>query len=117
MEVIPFFIPCRPDNRTDIVHVNADHGGYIKTEDRPLIVTVHHVINGTKVEREAGPLKRLYYRLLKECIKNSLESAEVVISPSMNTRNELIREFQYEDVEVIYNGIRTDLFKPKESTR
>ena len=58
-------------------------------------------------------IKKIYYKfILKESILNSLKSADKIIAVSRYTKESIIKTFGSFPIEVIYNGIDTNKFKP-----
>ena len=100
----------------DLMHVNADYGSTFKPADRPFVVTVlHNVFEDVYQKYTTLSQKAFHFGCLKRRIGQALSAADRVIAISHNTKASIERTFGARNVEVIYNGIDTELFKPLES--
>ncbi len=97
----------------DVVHVNADYGSGFRRSDRPFVVTVlHNVFEDIYQRYTTLSQKAFHFGWLKRRIGKALSAADRVIAISQNTKESIERTFGAHNVEVIYNGIDTELFKP-----
>jgi len=99
-------------NQYDAVHSNVEYGFAFKTKSKPLVVTVHHLVFNPIYQKYTSIAQKLYHKLLFVYTKKSLSIADSVVAVSENTRQEIERVFGIKDIQVIYNGIDTNTFKP-----
>ncbi len=100
----------------DIFHDNQSISSYPETVLKKLVTTLHHPIHVDKeidLTSEKSFLKRLsikrWYSFLNFQKKN-LKAVKKVISPSMSSKNDICRYFDYpsKNISVIWNGINLD---------
>ena len=100
----------------DIFHDNQSISSYPETVLKKLITTLHHPIHVDKeidLTSEKSFLKRLsikrWYSFLNFQKKN-LKAVKKVISPSLSSKNDICRYFDYpsKNISVIWNGINLD---------
>ena len=100
----------------DIFHDNQSISSYPKTVLKKLVTTLHHPIHVDKeidLTSEKSFLKRLsikrWYSFLNFQKKN-LKAVKKVISPSLSSKNDICRHFDYpsKNISVIWNGINLD---------
>ncbi len=100
----------------DIFHDNQSISSYPETVLKKLVTTLHHPIHVDKeidLINEKSFLKRLsikrWYSFLNFQKKN-LKAVEKVISPSLSSKNDICRYFDYpsKNISVIWNGINLD---------
>ena len=100
----------------DIFHDNQSISSYPETVLKKLVTTLHHPIHVDKeidLTREKSFLKRLsikrWYSFLNFQKKN-LKAVKKVISPSLSSKNDICRYFDYpsKNISVIWNGINLD---------
>ena len=100
----------------DLMHVNADYGSAFKRSDKPFVVTVLHNVFEESYQRHTTLIqKAFHFGWLKRRIGRALSAADRVIAISRSTKASIERTFGTRNVEVIYNGIDTELFKPLET--
>lgn len=98
-----------------IVHTNADYGTTFKVPSKPFVVTVHHNVFDESYQQCTSLAQKAYhYGLLKRRIAQALSSADRVVAVSHSTKASLERTFGFTKIDVIYNGVDTDVFKPKQ---
>ena len=98
----------------DLIHSNADYGVTFRRSDKPFIVTVFHDVFDENYQKSTTLVQKAYhFGLLKWRIARALKEADRVITISRSTRTSLERTFGVKNVEVIYIGIDTELFRPK----
>ena len=100
----------------DIFHDNQSISSYPETVLKKLVTTLHHPIHVDKeidLASEKSFLKRLsikrWYSFLNFQKKN-LKAVKKVISPSLSSKNDICRYFDYpsKNISVIWNGINLD---------
>ena len=100
----------------DIFHDNQSISSYPETVLKKLVTTLHHPIHVDKeidLTSERSFLKRLsikrWYSFLNFQKKN-LKAVKKVISPSLSSKNDICRYFDYpsKNISVIWNGINLD---------
>ena len=103
----------------DIFHDNQSISSYPETVLKKLVTTLHHPIHVDKeidLTSEKSFLKRLsikrWYSFLNFQKKN-LKAVKKVISPSLSSKNDICRYFDYpsKNISVIWNGINLDDYK------
>ena len=103
----------------DIFHDNQSISSYPETVLKKLVTTLHHPIHVDKeidLTSEKSFLKRLsikrWYSFLNFQKKN-LKAVKKVISPSLSSKNDICRYFDYpsKNISVIWNGINLDYCK------
>jgi glycosyltransferase involved in cell wall biosynthesis len=100
--------------RCSLVHTNADYGTAFKAPGKPYVVTAHHdVFDALYQKCTSGAQKAYHYGLLKRRIARALTTADKVVAVSHSTKASLERTFGVTKIEVIYNGIDTEVFKPR----
>lgn len=114
LEFVPFLVKpfFRNHNLYDIAHSSVEYGFAFKTESKPLVVTAHHVVFNPTYQKYTSPAQKLYHKLLFRYTKKSLSVADSVVAVSESTREDIERVFGIKDIQVIYNGIDTSIFKP-----
>lgn len=97
-----------------IVHTNADYGTTFKVPSKPFVVTVHHNVFDESYQKCTNLAQKAYhYGLLKRRIAQALSSADRVVAVSHSTKASLERTFGFTKIDVVYNGVDTDVFQPK----
>ena len=103
-------------DKFDIFHDNQSISSYPETVLKKLVTTLHHPIHVDKeidLTSEKSFLKRLsikrWYSFLNFQKKN-LKAVKKVISPSLSSKNDICRYFDYpsKNISVIWNGINLD---------
>lgn len=101
-------------NDCALVHTNADYGTVFRVAGKPFVVTAHHdVFDALYQKCTSGAQKAYHYGLLKRRIARALTTADKVVAVSHSTKASLERTFGVTKIEVIYNGIDAELFKPE----
>ena len=100
----------------DIFHDNQSISSYPKTVLKKLVTTLHHPIHIDK-EIDLASEKNFFSRLaIKRWYsflnfqKKNLKAVKKVISPSLSSKNDICRYFDYpsKNISVIWNGINLD---------
>lgn len=100
----------------DLVHTNLEFGVLFKDRTKPLICTAQSlqaIINPRELTY-TNTVQKIYYRtILRKYTEKSLISANRIVCVSEFCRNVIMKEFKpKKSIDVIYNGIDTDKFKP-----
>lgn len=95
-----------------LVHSGSRAGFALRARGRPLVVTVHHLVADPSYRPYTRPVQRLFHRLEHIYDGRSIASADAVACVSGYTRQQVIDLYGRQDVQVIYNGIDTELFRP-----
>lgn len=114
-EIFPFLLPLfdRKIIDADIIHSNAEYGWVFKRKKTPLFITFHHNVFDRQYQKYTTIFQKIFhYLVLKPNIVLSLKSADKIITVSNYTKNSILKKFGHFDIEVIYNGIDTNLFRP-----
>lgn len=99
----------------DLVHTNADYGSYFKISGNPLLVTVFHNVFDEDYQRYTSSFQKLYhYGLLNKRMYKALSSADRIIAISRSTKMSVEKTFGFSNIDVIYPGVDTDIFRPEE---
>lgn len=97
----------------DLIHSNIEHAWAFKEKYVPLVATVHHNVFDSKYQSETTILQKIFHHLiLKRNIKRSLDTADRIIAVSKYTRDSMTNAFGKYKIDVIYNGVDTDVFRP-----
>jgi glycosyltransferase involved in cell wall biosynthesis len=111
----PFLLKLFQKNTdSDIVHTNVDYGWVFKERGKPLYITLHHNVFDNNFYKYSSIIQKLYYLILRLNIKQSLKIADKIIAVSNYTKNSFIEEFGQYPIEVVYNFIDTEKFKPQQ---
>jgi glycosyltransferase involved in cell wall biosynthesis len=119
LEVLPFaaraVLRCRGEYRNcALVHTNADYGATFKLSGKPYVVTAHHDVFDDLYQKYTTVAQKTYhYGLLKNRVAQALGTADGVIAVSYSTKTSLERTFGARNIDVIYNGVDTETFKPR----
>lgn len=100
------------ESNYDVIHCNTWDGFAFKT-NVPMVVTDHHVVHDSALHQYKTFAQKMYHRFVFEYEKSSLKVADAVTCVSNYTKQKLEEIFGYYDSKVIYNGIDTNIFKPK----
>ena len=99
----------------DLVHTNGDHGSHFKVRGRPLVLTVLHNVFEENYQKYTTPFQKLYHHVfLKRYLYRALNTADKIVAISLSTKTSLERTFGISNVALIYGGVDTDTFLPKE---
>lgn len=97
----------------DIIH-GSTWNGYAFRNDRPLVITEHHVINDPAYDPYRTVPQKIYHRWIYRCEQKTLDVADSVACVSRFTQKKLEEVFGYTGSRVIYNGVDTSVFRPIE---
>jgi len=102
----------RNHRQCDVIHSSVECGFIFKKKSKPLVVTVHHLVFNPIYQKYTSLGQKVYHKLLFGYTKRSLNAADLAVAISENTKKEIERVFGIANIEVIYNGIDTNTFKP-----
>jgi len=101
--------------QADIVHSNVEYGWVFKESNKPLYLTLHHNVFDKKYRKYTTLPQKIFHDLiLKTNIRRSIQYATKLIAVSNYTKTSFIETFGELPIEVIYNFIDTDKYKPIE---
>lgn len=113
--LIPIYLKYKKIDfdKYDIIHTNAEFGCWFKKENKKFVVTIHNFIFDKEFQKYNSIFKKIfYYFWIKPNLKKSLHFADKFIAISKYTKDNIVNYFKLKkDIEIIYNGIDTDLFK------
>lgn len=114
-ELLPILLRrTQPPDGTNLIITNSWSGFAFKRFHLPLVVVVHHCVFDNKLRPYKSWFQYLYHRLIAEPREvRSLRTADAVVAVSHCVANHLRQKLSMEKVEVIYNWVDTDLFKPR----
>ncbi|MSP37996.1 MAG: glycosyltransferase family 1 protein [Deltaproteobacteria bacterium] len=99
-----------------MMHGNADYGSAFSRSDKPSVVTVLHNVFEDNYQRYTTlSQKAFHFGWLKRRIAQALRDADRVVAISHSTKASIERTFGARNIEVIYNGIDSEIFKPLET--
>ncbi len=104
------FIKITPDY--DIIHSNAEYGFVFYNRNKPLIVSVLHIIANPKQTEYLTKPQKIYYQRILDYIEKTLSKSNQIIAISKSTEQSVRNLFKMNNVQTIYCGIDTELFKP-----
>ena len=107
--VKPFY---RGWDNYDIIHSVSDFGFIFKARSKPLVIITHHLVFEAQYQKYKSLPQRIYHKLLFGYTKKSFETADKIIAMSNYTKEKIEEIFKISDVDVIYNGIDTEIFRP-----
>lgn len=104
--------------KSDIIHATPDHPLWKKQPDTPLVLTFHNYVLDQYMKKKAGFSQNIYYStILKKYTIQSVNQAQVITAVSSFTANLVKNELNLnQDIKVIYNGVDTNKFIPKQKT-
>ena len=99
----------------DLVHTNVDYGSQFKISGKPLLATVFHNVFDEGYRGYTSSFQKLYhYGLLNNRMYKALSNADSIIAISRSTKKSVEKTFGFSNIDVIYPGVDTDIFRPKE---
>lgn len=100
--------------RPDLIHTNTME---IPVTGIPTVVMVHHLGHFFGLSHEKGLLSRLRLRFQKKLVRRRLQRAKHIVTVSKSTKDDIIKlGVSPKKIDVIYNGIEVDKFKPKKTS-
>jgi glycosyltransferase involved in cell wall biosynthesis len=98
-----------------LVHTNADYGTVFRVAGKPFVVTAHHDVFDPPYQNCTNFAQKAYhYGLLKRRIGQALNDADRIVAVSCSTKASLERTFGVTKIDVIHNGVDTDVFRPSQ---
>lgn len=98
-----------------LVHTNADYGTVFRVAGKPFVVTAHHDVFDPPYQNCTNFAQKAYhYGLLKRRIAQALNDADRIVAVSCSTKASLERTFGVTKIDVIHNGVDTDVFRPSQ---
>lgn len=118
-EFAPFLLKkIPPPAGTDIVIANSWNAFAFKRAGLPLIVIEHHCVFDPAFSSFQSTAQNLYHRFwVKPYAMRSFRAADAIVAVSEFTARSLQRNAGLENVQVIYNWIDTDVFRPRPEAR
>lgn len=114
--LIPLYLKYKKIDfsRYDIIHTNAEFGWWFRQKNKKLIITIHHNPFDKEFQKYTSIAQKIfYYFWVKPNFKKSLLVTDKIIAVSKYSQKGIINYFKIKkNIEVIYNGIDTDFFKP-----
>jgi L-malate glycosyltransferase len=112
---LPFL--CHQQGIPDIIHTTPDYAAFFKRRKIPLIITFHNFVLDKKAVAHGTLLQRIHYQTdLRFFTREALSAATVVTAVSHFTAKLVKKELGYRgNVQVIYNGLDTNTFFPKQN--
>ncbi|MCX7785675.1 MAG: glycosyltransferase family 4 protein [candidate division WOR-3 bacterium] len=98
----------------DIIHSNAEYGLAFYNPRQPLIISILHIIAEPQQTDYLNKLQKIYYQKILDYIEKSLSKANFVIAISKSTEQTARNLYDVKNIQTIYCGIDTELFKPIE---
>lgn len=111
---------CKKYSSAELIHTTPDYALFFTRRNTPLIITFHNYVLDAFMGRYSSTAQRLHYTTdLQFFTRKALTCADKITSVSRFTAG-LVRDDLgfHGDIQVIYNGIDTDMFQPaKKNTR
>lgn len=101
-----------------LLHTNVEYGCFFRKRPWPLLATLHHSTVDADFLMTLPRFKRWHHAcILRPIVKKGLTLADRLVAVSQDTRQFFCQVFQSDlAVEVIYNGIDTNLFAPSSTS-
>jgi glycosyltransferase involved in cell wall biosynthesis len=114
-ELLPSLLRrVQPPSGTDIIIAGSWNGFAFKRDDLPLVVIVHHCVFDPALSPHKSSPQYFYHRYFAEPREvRSLHVSDAVVAVSHCVANHLRQRLGMDDVDVIYNWVDTDVFKPQ----
>lgn len=117
-EYLPWIVPkpVKP-NWANLIHVNTWLPPHFLPQCTPIIATLHHCVQDPAFRPYKTLTQHLYHQLWITPIERKiLNLATKVTAVSQYTATCARQIFHRDDIDVIYNGIDTDIFQPIKKT-
>ena len=103
----------------DIIHTTPDHARFFRRRNVPLVATFHNYVIDAFMRPYSTAMQRLHYATdLKWFLKAALKKADRFTAVSQFTANRVREDLGFDgDIEVIPNGVDTEMFSPLEHLR
>lgn len=114
-ELLPaLLLLAQPPSGTDIIIANSWNAFAFKRIGLPLVAVVHHCVFDPELRSYKSELQYVYHRFFAEPREvRSLHAADAVVAVSHYVAKHLQQKHGMNGVEVIYNWVDTELFKPQ----
>ncbi len=104
--------PLGTARKAQVIHSSERVGFAVRRRGRPLVVTVHHLVQDPAYRPYTTRAQRLFHRIERIYNALSIRLADAVCCVSDYTRRSVQRLHGRKDARVIYNGVDTTLFRP-----
>lgn len=113
-EYAPWTVPIpRPPAWATVAHVNSWLHSRFLPEDLPLVATVHHIMHHPSVKAYKGAVRSAYHRYwIAPNERRVLRRANQVVAVSRFVAETARQTLLDVPMQVIYNGVDTDKFRP-----
>ena len=113
-EYLPWSVPIpKPPEWANIVHINTWLHPRFIPENLPIIATLHHSIHDPALKPYKGLARSLYHDIwIKFIERHTIQRANTVVAVSQFAAKIAQQYVLNRPMEVIYNGVDTDKFKP-----
>jgi len=115
-EYSPWTVPIpKPPKWANLVHINTWLHPRFVPWHLPIVATIHHCVHDPALEPFKTPLQRIYHRQWIHRIEMAiLKHSTVVTAVSRYSAHRTREVFGRSDLNVIYNGTDTEIFRPIE---
>jgi glycosyltransferase involved in cell wall biosynthesis len=113
--LFPFILPAVVSAKeADLIHTTPDYAHFFYKKNIPLVITFHNYILDRWMQSHSSPLQRLHYATdLRLWTRMAVKRACRITAVSRFTAQLVSQDLGLADpVDVIYNGVDTDLFFP-----
>lgn len=98
----------------DLIHTTPDYAWFFRRKETPLVLTFHNYVLDRFMDRYSSPGQRIHYKSdLRFLTRKALAYADRVTTVSRFTAGLVRDDLGFSgEIQVIYNGIDTSLFRP-----
>lgn len=113
-EYLPWTVPVpQKPSWANIVHVNTWLHPRFHPQNTPMIATLHHCVQDTSFLPYKSFAQKIYHQFwITPIEKHCLNAADTITTVSQYTAKCAKEIFNIDNIEVIYNGIDSDIFYP-----
>lgn len=113
-EYAPWTVPApRPPEWANVVHVNTWLHSRFIPKDLPVVATIHHAMHHPAVRLYKGPVRATYHRCwIAPNERRVLRRADKIVAVSRFVAETAKQTLLDAPMQVIYNGVDTDKFRP-----
>lgn len=113
-EYAPWTVPApRPPEWANVVHVNTWLHSRFIPKDMPVVATIHHAMHHPAVRLYKGPVRATYHRCwIAPNERRVLRRADKIVAVSRFVAETARQTLLDAPMQVIYNGVDTDKFRP-----
>lgn len=114
-QYFPVALPFLFSQKADILHTTPDYATFFRSKCRYLFLTFQNFVLDEQMQQYSSAKQRLHYRTdLKWFTRKAMSEASVITAVSKSTAKLVRSTLDYQgEIEIIYNGIDTNLFLPK----